>query len=190
MIHTDTQKMKRTRLNNKNSINMRKKTLLAVIALMCLLVLTACDRKQRALDNLREFVESVEKNAPDFTDEEWKEANKEYDNLMVEIDKYDYSLEESKQIGELQGRLAAIKVKDTGKDAIEGARKAYAKWVGIIWGFLKELFGSNSNMPPFVYGTDSIGNIGIENVATDLKGAVEGITEGITDGNESQEEKP
>ena len=160
---------------------MRKKTLFAVIALMCLLVLTACDRKQRALDNLKEFVEKVEKDAPELTEEEWKNVNKEYDDLMAEIDKYDYSLEESKQIGELQGRLVAIKVKDTGKDAIEGARKAYAKWVGIIWGFLHELFGSNSNMPPF--GTDSIGSIGVENVTTDLKGAVEGITEGLTDGN-------
>lgn len=160
---------------------MRKKTLFAVIALMCLLVLTACDRKQRALDNLKEFVERVEKEAPELTEDEWKDVNKEYVDLMAEIDKYDYSLEESKQIGELQGRLVAIKVKDTGKDAIEGARKAYAKWVGIIWGFLHELFGSNSNMPPF--GTDSIGSIGVENVTTDLKGAVEGITEGLTDGN-------
>ena len=160
---------------------MRKKTLFAVIALMCLLVLTACDRKQRAIDNLREFVERVEKEAPELTEDEWKDVNKEYVDLMAEIDKYDYSLEESKQIGELQGRLVAIKVKDTGKDAIEGARKAYAKWVGIIWGFLHELFGSNSNMPPF--GTDSIGSIGVENVTTDLKGAVEGITEGLTDGN-------
>ena len=166
---------------------MRKKTLFAVIALMCLLVLTACDRKQRALDNLKEFVERVEKEAPELTEDEWKDVNKEYVDLMAEIDKYDYSLEESKQIGELQGRLVAIKVKDTGKDAIEGARKAYAKWVGIIWGFLHELFGSNSNMPPF--GTDSIGSIGVENVTTDLKGAVEGITEGIFDGKESQEEK-
>lgn len=165
---------------------MRKKTLFAVIALMCLLVLTACDRKQRALDNLKEFVERVEKEAPELTEDEWKDVNKEYVDLMAEIDKYDYSLEESKQIGELQGRLVAIKVKDTGKDAIEGARKAYAKWVGIIWGFLHELFGSNSNMPPF--GTDSIGSSGL-NVATDLKEAVEGITEGITDGKESQEEK-
>jgi len=160
---------------------MRKKTLFAVIALMCLLVLTACDRKQRALDNLKEFVERVEKEAPELTEDEWKDVNKEYVDLMAEIDKYDYSLEESKQIGELQGRLVAIKVKDTGKDAIEGARKAYAKWVGIIWGFLHELFGSNSNMPPF--GTDSIGSIGVENVTTDLKGAIEGFTEGLTDGN-------
>lgn len=152
-----------------------------------LFVFTACDRKQRALDNLKEFVEKVEKNAPELTDDEWKEVNKEYDDLMVEIDKYDYSLEESKQIGELQGRLMAIKVKDTGMDAIEGAKKAYGKWVGIIRGFLNELFGSNSNMP--ILGTDSIGNIGVENVATDLKGAVEGITEGIIDGKESQEEK-
>jgi len=165
---------------------MKKITYLTITALFCILLFASCDRKQRALDNLKEFVEKVEKEAPELTEEEWKDVNKEYDDLMAEIDKYDYSLEESKQIGELQGRLMAIKVKDTGKDAIEGARKAYAKWVGIIWGFLHELFGSNSNMPPF--GTDSIGSSGL-NVATDLKEAVEGITESITDGKESQEEK-
>lgn len=166
---------------------MKKITYLTITALFCILLFASCDRKQRALDNLKEFVERVEKEAPELTEDEWKDVNKEYVDLMAEIDKYDYSLEESKQIGELQGRLVAIKVKDTGKDAIEGARKAYAKWVGIIWGFLHELFGSNSNMPPF--GTDSIGSIGVENVTTDLKGAVEGITEGIFDGKESQEEK-
>ena len=69
---------------------MRKKTLFAVIALMCLLVLTACDRKQRALDNLKEFVERVEKEAPELTEDEWKDVNKEYVDLMAEIDKYDY----------------------------------------------------------------------------------------------------
>lgn len=168
-------------------MNRLNKLAITTLSLFVILfVFSACDRKQRAIDNLREFVERVEKEAPELTEDEWKDVNKEYVDLMAEIDKYDYSLEESKQIGELQGRLVAIKVKDTGKDAIEGARKAYAKWVGIIWGFLHELFGSNSNMPPF--GTDSIGSSGL-NVATDLKEAVEGITESITDGKETQEEK-
>lgn len=168
---------------------MNKLTITTLFLFVILFVFTACDRKQRALDNLSEFVEKVEKNAPEYTAAEWKEINKEYDELMVEIDKYEYSLEETKQIGELQGRLAAIKVKDTGKDAIEGAKKAYVKWLGIIKGFWEEIFGSNSTMPPFMYGIDSIGNIGIENVATDVSGAIGGITNGISDGKDSLEEK-
>lgn len=162
---------------------MRKIIYLSVIALFCIMVLTACDKKQHAIENLTEFVDKVEKNAPEYTDEDWKEINKEYDELMAEIDKYDYSFEESKQIGELQGRLAAIKVKDTGRDAIEGAQKAYVKWLGILKGFweeIKDIFGNSINMPPFVNDIDSSENLGFDRVATDLKGAIDGLTKSTT----------
>ena len=89
------------------------------------------------------------------------------------------------RIGELQGRLEGIKLKDTGKDAI----KSIKKWGKYVRGILEELFGANAKMPPFINETDSIESLGIDRVATDVKGAIDGITEGITGGNDSQEEE-
>ncbi len=164
---------------------MKKIICLTIAAFFCLFVLTACDKKQHAIDNLSEFVEKVEKNAPQYTDAEWKEINKEYDELMAEIDKYEYSEEDAMKIGELQGRLEGIKIKDTGEDAI----KSIKKWGNYVRGLLKSLFGANTILPPFVNETDSSENLGLDRVATDVKGAIDGLTEGITGGNDSQEEK-
>lgn len=164
---------------------MKKLLTVVFVTLTCLLVFTACNKKQHAIDNLSDFVEKVEKNAPQYTDAEWKEINKEYDELMAEIDKYEYTEEEAMRIGELQGRLEGIKLKDTGKDAI----KSIKKWGKYVRGILEELFGANAKMPPFINETDSIESLGIDRVATDVKGAIDGITEGITGGNDSQEEE-
>jgi len=158
-----------------------------LLTLFCLFVLTACDKKQRAIDNLSDFVEKVRKNAPDYTDKDWEEVDKEYDEIMTEIEKYEYSEKEAERIGELQGRLDAIKVKNGGKDVIN----TLMKWKMRIKSFFDEVLSkskSPSEMPSLANEIDSIGSTGL-NVATDLKGAVEGITEGITDGKESQEEK-
>lgn len=162
---------------------MKKLFAFTFIMLVSLLLLTACDKKQRAIDNLSDFVEKVRKNAPDYTDKDWEEVDKEYDEIMTEIEKYEYSEKEAERIGELQGRLDAIKVKNGGKDVIN----TLMKWKMRIKSFFDEVLSkskSPSEMPSLANEIDSIGSTGL-NVATDLKGAVEGIT----NGKDSQEEK-
>lgn len=114
-------------------------------ALLCIIVLTACDKKQHALDNLIVFVEETEKKAPKFTNEDWENADKEYNELITEIGKYEYSRDEANQISELKGKYAGIKTKNNVKKIIEDLDKAVQEVKGAIDGFTEGLIGSKKN---------------------------------------------
>ena len=101
-----------------------KSTAFLLSTFLCLFLLCSCDKKQHAIDNLSDFVEKVEKNAPEYTDEDWAKVNQEYEEIIAEIDKYDYSGDETKQIAELKGKFVGIKTKDSVRDIIDGVDKA------------------------------------------------------------------
>ena len=130
-----------------------KKVVLSVFALFCFMVLTACDKKQSAIDNLSNFVEKIEKNAPEYTDEDWDKVNKEYDEIIAEIDKYDYSGDEAKRIAELKGKFIGIKTKDSVRDIVNGADKAIKELVGTVNGIKEGLL--NNEIQPLTNNPDS-----------------------------------
>lgn len=132
-----------------------KKIVLSFMALLCFMVLTACDKKQSAIDNLSNFVEKVEKNAPEYTDEDWAKVNKEYEEITAEIDKYDYSGDETKRIAELKGKFVGIKTKDSVRDLIDGVDKAVQDIKGTVKG-IKDGFLDNE-VQPLTNETDSSG---------------------------------
>ena len=109
---------------------------------VCLLIFCSCDKKQHAIDNLSDFVEKVEKNAPEYTEEDWTNVNKEYDELITEIDKYDYSGDEAKRIASLKGKYAGIKTKNTVNKFLDGIDKAAKEVKGAIDGFTEGIKGS------------------------------------------------
>ena len=123
-----------------------KKVVLSVFALFCFMVLTACDKKQSAIDNLSNFVEKVEKNAPEYKDEDWAKVNKEYEEIIAEIDKYDYSGDDAKRIAELKGKFIGIKTKDSVRDIIDGVDKAVQDIKSAVKG-IKDGFLGNEGQP-------------------------------------------
>lgn len=125
----------------------------ALFIIITLCFLTACDRKQHAIDNLSNFVEKVEKNAPEYTDEDWDKVNKEYDEIIAEIDKYDYSGDETKRIAELKGKYIGIKTKDSVKDLINSVDKTLQEINGTVKG-MKDGFLGNE-VQPLTNETDS-----------------------------------
>ena len=136
---------------------MKKVFYLTLTALFCLIVLTACDRKQRAIDNLSEFVEKVEKHAPEYTAEDWKEINKEYDELIAEISKYDYSIKDAERIEKLKGKYDGIRFKDTLEDVVDGVDKTIHKVKKRVDGFIDGIIGNE--VQPLTNETDSSENI-------------------------------
>ena len=112
------------------------------IALFCVLVLTTCDKKQRAIDGFGNFVERVEKNASKFTEEDWAKADKECEKMITEIDKYEYTDQETRRIGELVGRYVGIRTKESIKTIIEDIDKAAPKVEGALEGFVEGFIGS------------------------------------------------
>lgn len=109
---------------------------------VCLLIFCSCDKKQHAIDNLSNFVEKVEKNAPDYSDEDWAKVNKEYEEITAEIDKYDYSGDETKRIAELKGKFVGIKTKDSVRDIIDGVDKAVQDIKGTVKGIKDGFLGN------------------------------------------------
>lgn len=125
---------------------MRKVINLFLLATI-LLTFVSCNKKQHAIDNLSEFVAKVENHASEYTEEDWTKANLEYDELITEIDKYEYSSDESKRISELKGKFSGIKAKNTVNKLIEGIDKAAKEVKGTIEGFTKGILGSEEKEP-------------------------------------------
>ena len=125
------------------------------MTMTCLLVFTACDRKQHAIDNLSDFVEKVKKNAPEYTTADWEEVDKEYDEIIAEIEKYDYSGKESERIAELKGKYVGIKTQDSAKDLIDSVDKTLHEVKGAIKGFKDGILGNE--MQPLGSEADSSG---------------------------------
>lgn len=121
---------------------MKKSLYLFLTALFCFIVFSACDKKQYAIDKLSSFVERVEKHASEYTEEDWSEVNKEYEEIIAEIDKYDYSGDDAKRIATLKGKFAGIKTKNTVNKFIDGIDKAAKELKGAIDGFTEGILGS------------------------------------------------
>lgn len=122
---------------------MKRLLIYLLTAFISLCLLTACDKKQHAIDNLRDFVENVEKKAPEYTEKDWIEADKKYDELIIEIEKYRYSGEESKQIGVLKGRYSGIKTKNKVTKFLEDIDNATQEFKGVLEGFTEGILGSD-----------------------------------------------
>jgi len=112
-------------------------------ALLCIFVLCSCDKKQYAIDNLSDLVEKVEKNASDFTEEDWAEVDQQYDKIIAEIDKYDYSSDDSKRISKLKGKYSGLKTRNTFNKIVDGIDKTAKEVKGAIEGFTEGLSGGN-----------------------------------------------
>ena len=54
-----------------------KKVVCFTILAFAILMFPSCDKKQHAIDNLSDLVEKVEKNASDFTEEDWAAIQQE-----------------------------------------------------------------------------------------------------------------
>lgn len=120
-----------------------KKVFCFTIVAFAILMFSSCDKKQHAIDNLSDLVEKVDKNASDFTEEDWAEVDQQYDKIIAEIDKYDYSSEDSKRISKLKGKYSGLKTRNTFNKIVDGIDKTAKEVKGAIEGFTEGLSGGN-----------------------------------------------
>ena len=80
-------------------------------------------------------MEKVDKHASEYTKGDWIETNKEYEEIIAEIDKYDYSSDESKRIASLKGKFAGIKAKYDVDKFIDGIGETFEEIKGFFGGF-------------------------------------------------------
>ena len=122
---------------------MKRNVFVSFVFLVCLFTFLSCNPKQRAIDNLSDLVEKVEKNASEYTEEDWVEVNQQYDKLIAEIDKYEYTGKESERISKLKGKYVGIKARNTISKFVDDIDKTAKEVKGAIEGFTEGLTDGN-----------------------------------------------
>ncbi|WP_307758903.1 DUF6565 domain-containing protein [uncultured Mediterranea sp.] len=120
-----------------------KKYILPLLA-AGILSLSACQSKSSRIDDLKDFVEEIQKDGEDYTQEQWEKANKKFSQLLDKINSYeDLSEDELKEVAKLQGQYAATVFKNSGKAIMEQMEKAGAVLDGFLEGVDQGLDDNN-----------------------------------------------
>ena len=113
---------------------MRKYIVIALWALTTLSI-GACQSKSSRIDDLKDFVEEIQKDGKDYSQEQWEKANEKFSQLLDKINSYeDLSEDELKEVAKLQGQYAATVFKNSGKANMEQMEKAGAALDGFLEG--------------------------------------------------------
>ena len=88
------------------------------LAMMCAALLTSCSTN---IERLEKFVEKTEKNADNFTADDWKKNGKEFSKLMEDLAEEEESLSSEDQLKrmKLATKYAKISAKKIGKKLFE-----------------------------------------------------------------------
>lgn len=113
---------------------MRKYIVIALWALTTLSI-GACQSKSSRIDDLKDFVEEIQKDGKDYSQEQWEKANEKFSQLLDKINSYeDLSEDELKEVAKLQGQYAATVFKNSGKAIMEQMEKSGAALDGFLEG--------------------------------------------------------
>ena len=103
---------------------MKKQIIILMLMAASLTAFASCESESR-VDDLKEFVEKVQKEAGTYTEEKWEEVNDEFSKLLDKLNQYeDLSEEELKEMAKLQGEYAATVFKNKGGKVMEEMKKA------------------------------------------------------------------
>lgn len=117
-----------------------KKYILLALLTAGIFCLTSCQSKSSRINDLKEFVEDIQKDSKDYTQEQWEKANEKFGELLEKINSYDdLSEEELKEVAKLQGQYAATVFKNSGKAIMEQMEKAGIALDGFLEGIDKGL---------------------------------------------------
>ena len=115
---------------------MKTKPLIQALLIAILsLVLTACNKQEQAIDDLRSFSEQLKEESADYTEEDWQQAGEQYQLLIENIDQYEYTDDQQKEIGRLKGICLAQFTKHSFKTFKNGLEDAMKEAEGLIEGF-------------------------------------------------------
>lgn len=117
-----------------------KKTILgAMLAAASLLCLGGCGQHSR-VDELKDFVEKVQKEGSDYTEEQWQEVNAEFTKLLDKLNDYkDLSPEEVKEIAKYQAEYATAAFKEHAGKFMQEADKTLEQAGAALEGALEGL---------------------------------------------------
>ena len=78
---------------------MKKNTFLILLTFCALL--SSCNNKQAAIDELEAYSVELKENSSDYSNQEWEDANEQYLQLVEQIEQYEYTGAPDKPCGVL-----------------------------------------------------------------------------------------
>lgn len=82
-----------------------------IVAMTMIIMLGSCATKQSAVNKLEKFSYELRDNGEYYSVADWKNAADEFIKIRRDIQKHDYTAEERKRIGELEGQCAGYVAK-------------------------------------------------------------------------------
>ena len=73
-----------------------------ILFLCAAFIFVACDDRKDAIDDLRTLVEDIRLNGNEYTAEQWADAEAIYADVSEDLDTYEYTKDEKKEISNLK----------------------------------------------------------------------------------------
>ena len=110
-----------------------------LIAIICSLLAISCNNAKTSIDELSLLIEDIVENSDNYTDEDWEYVIEEYSLLEQEMENYEYTDEELREIGRLKGIFAMKIAKQVLKDYTEDIKDMQLQFEGGLDGIKEEL---------------------------------------------------
>lgn len=110
-----------------------------LIAIICSLLAISCNNAKTSIDELSLLIEDIEENSDNYTDEDWEYVIEEYSLIEHEMENYEYTDEELREIGRLKGIFAMKIAKQVLKDYTEDIKDMQLQFEGGLDGIKEEL---------------------------------------------------
>lgn len=92
-----------------------------VLALIISFGLTSCQSKEeKVIDQLNKLAEKVEKNGANWDADQWEDALEDFQDIHQEMQNCEFTNEQLKELGEVEGRLTTVIMTEGTKAAGEG----------------------------------------------------------------------
>lgn len=91
------------------------KKLLSLVTLILLIFLCACSSKQDPVNKLEDLVEELQDESEDYSPKDWERLAQTYAEIEQDLQKYEYTDEELKEIGKLKAKCFRSFAKSSAK---------------------------------------------------------------------------
>lgn len=116
---------------------MKKHFFLLVISILLCVFCSCQSKEERVISGLEKLAAQIDKRADSFTDKDWEDVMTKYEELHKQALECDFTQEQLKELGRVEGRLTTIFAKEGTKkigrdikDLIDGGK-------AVIDGFLQ-----------------------------------------------------
>ena len=94
---------------------MKKIFSISFVILFFVTLFFSCSSKQTPVDRLEDLVEELQSESEDYTTEDWEDFAQKYAKIEEDLQQYDYTDEELKEIGKLKAKCFRAITKSSAK---------------------------------------------------------------------------